>query len=439
MVLSGRCPRAPVTHPFANELEITLMVMTATTNTTANTALRYLDKNSAASASSLAKLSSGSRIVRASDDAASLAVGTKLKADVTALKQASVNAGQASSVLQVADGALAQTVDILMRMKALSVQAQSGSVSDNERAFLDKEFQALAKQIDSIADQTKFNGEKLLDGNSAFGATIETGANAFDPVGANTLAIASNMGFLAEGVTYTLTYEVAGFAAGPPAVSDVTYTLTGDDGSTATSTVPAAGSATFGVGPISLTDASGNGVILGINAGAIAIDASANAAAGQAIAGGSTFTAEVGTSFQVGVASADAINVSLGSIKTGVMGAYQGATATLADSAGDGTDVAASVTSQDNAVIAGGILDSAISQLNEFRASVGAQISRFEFAAANLATTVENLDAARSVLMDVDMAAEMSNFSSKQVLLQASVAMLAQANQQPQQLLRLLQ
>jgi flagellin len=247
------------------------------------------------------------------------------------------------------------------------------------------------------------------------------------------------MGFLAEGVTYALTYEVAGFAAGPPAVSDVTYTLTGNDGSTATSTVPAAGSATFGVGPISLTDASGNGVILGIGAGAITIDASANAVAGQTIAGGSTFTAEVGTSFQVGVASADAINVSLGSIKTGVMGAYQGATATLADSAGDGTDVAASVTSRDNAVIAGGILDNAISQLNEFRASVGAQISRFEFAAANLATTVENLDAARSVLMDVDMAAEMSNFSSKQVLLQASVAMLAQANQQPQQLLRLLQ
>ena len=215
-------------------------------------------------------------------------------------------------MLQVADGALAQTVDILMRMKALSVQAQSGSVSDNERAFLDKEFQALAKQIDSIADQTKFNGEKLLDGVSSFGAQIETGANAFDPVGANTLAIASNMGFLAEGVTYTLTYEVAGFAAGPPAVSDVTYTLAGDDGSSATSTVPAAGSATFGVGPISLTDASGNGVILGIGAGAISIDASANAAAGQAIAGGSTFTAEVGTSFQVGVASADTINVSLG-------------------------------------------------------------------------------------------------------------------------------
>ncbi|MEZ5862508.1 MAG: flagellin, partial [Geminicoccaceae bacterium] len=108
------------------------MALTATTNTTANTALRYLSQNNAAASSSLAKLSSGSRIVKASDDAASLAIGTKIKADVTALKQAQVNAGQASSLLQVADGGLSQTTDILMRMKALAVQAQSGSVSDNE-------------------------------------------------------------------------------------------------------------------------------------------------------------------------------------------------------------------------------------------------------------------------------------------------------------------
>ncbi|MEZ5824894.1 MAG: flagellin [Geminicoccaceae bacterium] len=74
-------------------------------------------------------------IVKASDDAASLAVGTKIKADVTALQQAKVNAGQASSMLQVADGGLSQVSDILLRMKALSVQAQSGSISDNERIF----------------------------------------------------------------------------------------------------------------------------------------------------------------------------------------------------------------------------------------------------------------------------------------------------------------
>lgn len=303
------------------------MVNSVTTNTTANTALRYLDENSRASSSSLAKLSSGSRIVRASDDAASLAVGTKIKADVTALKQAQVNAGQASSVLQVADGALAQTVDILMRMKALSVQSQSGSVSNDERTFLNMEFQALAAQIDSIANQTKFNSTVLLDG------TLDSTAT---PAGA------------------ALSFQV---------------------GVASTDTIA------FELPQVMLTRLGG---------------AAVNDAADPPVAGARY----------------------------------------LADTGGGS---AAAVSTRDEAIVAGNILDASIAQLNTFRSDVGAVISRFEFASANLATTVENLDAARSVLLDVDMAAEMSNFSSKQVLLQASVAMLAQANQQPQQLLRLLQ
>ena len=146
------------------------MSLTGTTNTSAHTALRYLSQNQSMASSSLAKLSSGSRIVKASDDAASLAVGTKLKADVTALKQAAVNAGQASSLLQVADGGMAKVSDILQRMKALAVQAQSGSVTDNERTFLDREYQQLIDQVDAIADQTKFNGSGLING--AAGKTL---------------------------------------------------------------------------------------------------------------------------------------------------------------------------------------------------------------------------------------------------------------------------
>ena len=125
---------------------------------------------------SLAKLSSGSRIVRASDDAASLAVGTKLKADVAALKQAQVNASQGQSVLQVADGAAQQVSDILIRMKALATQAVSGSISDTERGYLDSEFTELATQLDDISTQTKFNGDALLDG--AFTADFAVGTDA---------------------------------------------------------------------------------------------------------------------------------------------------------------------------------------------------------------------------------------------------------------------
>ena len=150
------------------------MALTGTTNTAANTAIRYLTQNQAMAGSSLAKLSSGSRIVKASDYAASLAVGTKIKADVTALKQAATNAAQASSLLQVADGGMARIADILQRMKALAVQAQSGSVTDSERPFLDREFQQLSAQIYATATQTKFNSTVLLDGSAGNQLTSST-------------------------------------------------------------------------------------------------------------------------------------------------------------------------------------------------------------------------------------------------------------------------
>ena len=156
------------------------MALSVATNTSAATAHRYLKANDMEASRSLAKLSSGSRIVRASDDAASLAVGTKLRADVAALKQAQVNASHGQSVLQVADGAAQQISDILIRMKALATQAVSGSISDTERGYLDSEFGELATQLDDIAAQTKFNGDALLDG--AFSADFAVGTDATNDV-----------------------------------------------------------------------------------------------------------------------------------------------------------------------------------------------------------------------------------------------------------------
>ena len=113
------------------------------TNTSANTALIYLNRNSAEQQSSLSKISSGTRIVRASDDAAGLAVSSRIQADITTLEQASRNATQAAAVLQTADGALARVGDILQRMKSLAAQAVSGSVDAASRGFIDQEYQLL--------------------------------------------------------------------------------------------------------------------------------------------------------------------------------------------------------------------------------------------------------------------------------------------------------
>ena len=392
------------------------MALTASTNTSASTALRYLDRNNMAASSSLAKLSSGSRIVKASDDAASLAVGTKVKADVTALQQAKVNAGQASSMLQVADGGLSQVSDILLRMKALSVQAQSGSVSDNERIFLDKEFSALSAQIDDIANQTKFNGQTLLNGDT--GVTVTADADVAGVHISGTADVVTGTG------QANIAMATAATAGGDQQMT-FTYTDQAGDAFMATVTAAADDAAAYSGAVVF----EGTGVSL-------ALDDFVSTAAITGTAGNLSITSNE-VSFQVGVSSADTIEVGLDDIRTAQLGNVS--TGTLADADGAGLETGrANIRTKEGAIAAGNILDNAIAQINEDRANVGASISRFEFASANLATSIENLDAARSTLMDVDMASEMSNFSSKQVMMQASVAMLAQANQMPQQLLRLL-
>ncbi|NIA69476.1 flagellin [Pelagibius litoralis] len=278
---------------------------TVTTNTAANSALRFLNFNSMQSGSSVSKLASGSRIVKASDDAAGLAVGTRLLADVTVLRQSSVNAAQGASVLQVADGGLARISDVLQRMKALAAQSLSGVPSDTERGFIDAEFGQLTEEITAIAETTRFNGSSLLDGSGQTQQNFFVGSEAGDNITVTYSALAASVDF---------------------------YVATA----------------------------------LGITA---------------------------------------AVNVA----------------------------------SATGAVVAMSVVDRAIDLISESRATAGALISRFEFRGQQIATSLENIEAAKSSIMDVDLAAEQSRLVSSQVLVQASVSALSQANELPQALLRLLQ
>lgn len=135
------------------------------TNIAAYSAQRNIGAASDSAGASIARLSSGNRIVKSSDDVAALSTGTSLRTSVTTLKQALLNTSQGSSLLQVADGALGQVVDILQRQKALAVQAGSGSLSDTDRAYLNQEFQALSAEIDRISGSTKFSSVSLLNGS----------------------------------------------------------------------------------------------------------------------------------------------------------------------------------------------------------------------------------------------------------------------------------
>lgn len=141
------------------------MTTSINTNISAYFAQNNLRSASSDSSSSIARLSSGNRIIRAADDVAALSVGTILRTNVSTLRTALSNTNQANSLLQVADGGLQNVGEILQRQKALSVQATSGTLSAAERGFLNQEFQNLADEIDRLVDNTKFNQVKLLDGS----------------------------------------------------------------------------------------------------------------------------------------------------------------------------------------------------------------------------------------------------------------------------------
>jgi flagellin len=154
------------------------------TNTAANSAVRYLNINAAQESDALSKLSSGSRITKASDDAAGLAISTRISSDVTTLQQAATNASHGVSVLQTADGGASNISDILQRMKSLATESASGTVSDDDRAYINAEFTQLSGEVDSIASGTRYNGQSLLDGTSAFasGISVMVGSSSTDTI-----------------------------------------------------------------------------------------------------------------------------------------------------------------------------------------------------------------------------------------------------------------
>lgn len=390
------------------------MALNIISNFAANIAHRNLAATDLAATRSLAKLSSGTRVVAARDDAASLAIGSRLAAEVAALRQAGVNAGQASSMLQIADGALATISDMLTRMKALAVQASSGQLSSTERTFLDNEFGELRNEINRIAKDTEFNGTVLLNGSNTFSAgTI--GVDIDQNSGLEQFIFSGNPGttFVSSGDTLAITYST----------STDQFTMTNQ--ATGVSQVSEAVPTAPGAGSFKDVTLSDFGLTIRLNSQFDVTTAIADSTAGNIfiVGGGSSnqlqFSFKVGT----GTTSDDKITFDL----------KQATDAQLAT--GLDTDAISTASGADTAITN---LSTAIDKLNEIRADVGAAQNRIEFAAANLAASTENAEAARSNLLDLDIAQEISVFTSKQVLLQAGVSMLAQANQLPQNLLALL-
>ncbi len=273
------------------------MALNAISNFSANVANRNTLQNSTRLSLAIAKLSAGRRVLSARDDAASLAIGSRLGAEVAGLRQAQVNAGQASSMLQIADGAFSQVSDILTRMKTLAVQASSGTLGASDRQALNTEFQALASEVDRISADTDFGGTNLIDGSvGSLSFKVGTGTS-----GADNLSVSF------------------------------------DDGSTTG---------------------------LSINGADISSVASSNAAINS--------------------------------------------------------------------------IGAAIDTVQNYRANIGASSNRLDFAAANLATAAENTEAARSGLLDLDMASGVSIFANANTAFQTGIYAINQSNLKSNFLLRLL-
>jgi len=269
------------------------------TNNAANSALNYLNNNSSQETEKLSQLASGSRIVQASDDAAGLAIGTQLQANSTVFMQDQTNVAQGTSILQSADGALAQISNVLQRMMALATEAASGQVTDVQRSQdINTEYGQLKSEITSIVSSTTYAGQTLLSGS-----------------------FLSNVKFL------------------------------------------------------------------------------------------------------VGTNSSNFITISVANVSAN----------SLLGSASAGVATAKTALSGINAIT------SAIQTITKDRATIGAYESQFNFSSQDIATNVQNIQAATSTILDADVAQVKTNLSSIDVKTQASVAALTQASQLPQELLRLIQ
>ncbi|AZT84490.1 flagellin [Marinobacter sp. NP-4(2019)] len=380
------------------------------TNIASLNAQRNLNASQSDANTALQRLSSGLRINSAKDDAAGLAISERFESQITGLNMAQRNANDGISLAQTTEGALDEITNNLQRIRELAVQAANASNSPSDRAALNAEVQQRVEEINRISGQTSFNSLKVLDG-SLITQTFQVGANAgetisvsgFDTRGSqlgSTINQTTDLLQLTDGTGDTL--ETI-FNEGR--TTDISFDITGIDGALTNVTVTDAGSLQDVLGQINAQspntgvsvnmDRTNEELILSSQFGedfSVAIDP-----------GGTTQTVAA-------TAAANTVNL-------------------------NDTDIS----TQDGADLAMISVDYVIESINGIRAELGAVQNRFESTIANLSTTSENLSASNSRIRDADFAAESAELARTQVLQQAGLSVLAQANARPQQVLQLLQ
>lgn len=450
----------------------------------------HLSKTNNALDKSLEKLSSGYRINRAADDSAGMAISQKMKTQIRGLEQSSRNASDGISVIQTAEGALTEVESMLQRARELSVQAANGTNTAEDREAIQKEIDQLESEIQRISEDTEFNKKNLLNGDldrktysdnikvklisltdevitqqykikvTAEGSkasltaaapptaaagmvsrdgtilingeeiTVKAGQSLNDiqeqiitvcdrtGIEISKTAGAYTFSSVEEGVQRTVEISCSdptlaaeiGIPTGTDQGTDTTITLAAPF--TGTSSYTADGNI------VTITDQSGFEMKLEILKGA----ATTKPAGGTAGEASITILDAGPMTLQIGANEGQTVDVSIPEVSPKTLGIEN-----------------VNVRTQNGASEAISLLDTAIEEVSGIRAKLGAYQNRMEHAIANLDTSALNLTEALSRIEDVDMAEEMATYTQKNVLAQAGVSMLSQANERPQQVLSLLQ
>ena len=400
------------------------------TNVSAGIARNAIQRNQGQMTQAMERLSTGKRVNSAADDAAGLAIASKFSNQIAGLDQAARNANDGISMIQTAEGAYVEVGDMLQRMRQLAVQAASETYTTSDRTALDLEFQALVDEVVTIADNTQWNGTNLLDATAGTSGTvkIQSGANAGQTVDVafGTLARTVATGTVTDTSTTVQTIMLSSSAV---AVGDVlTFKLNDSVNTSAVSVTLVANDVTRLTTSATTALTTPTDSAVGYQAGGVtAATQSLNSGSGTTIA--LAATANIGE-FTVTAAAGHAdfaisdvrINRGTGTLNTNIQALQM-----------------KSITSQTYANATITALDSAISSVNEPRASYGSYISRFEHASQNLTNISQNMTASRSRIEDADYASESTELARTQIIQQAGTAMLAQANASKQFVLELLQ
>ena len=394
----------PGWEPHSPNYEELVMALTVNTNIASLSVQKNLSKAAGSLSNSMTRLSTGLRINSAKDDAAGSQISNRLTSQVKGLDVAVKNAQDANSIAQAAEGALQESTNILQRMRELSLQSANGSNSSEDQNSLNQEFKSLTAELTRISKTTTFGGGtsgiKLLDGSAGTNGTLtfQVGANAN------------------ETISFSLGDMGANALKGSSALASANVTLT---------TALASANAVTATAGTMVIDGTTVNIAKGSNTKDIISAINTN------VSGVTATTGSNGTG--IILHSGSQIVVSAGS---GATAATAATTATVTSSF---TVQQLDITTAKGAQSATQVIDAALKQIDTQRSALGAVENRLDSTISNLQNVSQNATAARSTIQDVDFASETAEMTKQQTLQQAATAVLAQANQLPSGVLKLLQ